>query len=204
MLNPYDVAVVRLPIGNPWAPVLGSMIPHGHLPVAHYDYDFGMGNPYWGLDPYVDRCCDFCDAWQEIVRHSRPLPNTPSHSRKAQPDVADLLDELSYYNPHQHAHILQLYDTIHGHYRLGYDRDSPDSYYLSRELEKLSKALQRAGRRSPWSGRGIDDIGSRLKIMMGPGVRVAPRRRKYHTRPRPRYADGSFYVGDYPRRKRSW
>jgi hypothetical protein len=72
------------------------------------------------------------------------------------------------------------------------------------ELEKLSKALQRASRRSPWSGGEFDDIASRLKYAMGRGIMVAPRRRKYHTIPRPRYFDGSFFVGDHPRRRPRW
>jgi hypothetical protein len=99
---------------------------------------------------------------------------------------------------------MQLYDTVHGHYRLGHDRGGPQSYHVSRELEKLSKALQRVCRRSPWSGRGFDDIGSRLKYAMGRGVMVAPRRRKYRTIARPRYRDGTFYVGERPRLRLEW
>jgi hypothetical protein len=135
-------------------------------------------------------------------RTSDLSPRNAPHSHKPQPDAVGLLDELSYYNPHQYAHILQLYEIIHGHYRLGYGRDGPESYYLSREVEKLSKLLQRACRGSPRRGRGFSDIASQLRYM-GRDIMIAPRRRKYHTFPRPRYSDVSFYTGEpypWPRR----
>jgi hypothetical protein len=169
-----------------------QVVPRGYIPYGYHN-DPEMIGPCWAVDPYSGRCCDFCDVWQAIVCLPSP-PNTP-HLQKPQPDAAGLLDELSYYNPHQHAHILRLYETIHGHYMLGYDRDGPESYYLSREMEKLSKMLQRACRGNPRSGRGFGDIASQLKYM-GRDIIITPRRKRYHTYPRPRYSDGSFYAGE--------
>jgi hypothetical protein len=54
-------------------PGLGlAMMPRNHLPFVHYDYDLRMEDPYRSLDPYVDRCCVFCDALQEFVGHLAP------------------------------------------------------------------------------------------------------------------------------------
>jgi hypothetical protein len=176
-----------------WRRSLGPPI-RCHLPPRYHDYD-ELDGACWTVDPYSGRCCDFCDVWQAIVCFNSP-PNK-LHLHKPQPDAAVLLDELSYYNPHQHANILQLYETIHRHYMLGYDRDGPESYYVSREMEKLSKMLQRACRRNPWSERGFGNIASQLRYM-GQDIMIAPRRRNYHTFPRPRYSDGSYYPGDLP------
>jgi hypothetical protein len=103
-----------------------------------------------------------------------------------------MLQDLAMWDPHRHAHITQMYHMIHGCYMLGYDRDSSESYYLSREIDKLSKMLQRVYRRNPWSGRGFGDITSQLKYL-GRDVQIGPRRRRYHAMPQPRYHDGSYY-----------
>jgi hypothetical protein len=98
------------------------------------------------------------------------------------------------YDPFQHAHIMRMYDGIHGHYQMGYDRDGPESYYLSREVEKLSRLLSKLYRRNPWSGRGLGDMASQLKYMER-DVQIGPRRLRYHVRTQPRYLDGRYYRG---------
>jgi hypothetical protein len=68
---------------NFWPGLGFPMISHSHLPFMHYDYEPGMRDPYWSLDPYVDRCCDLCDAWQEFVGHVSPY-SPPSHATYSQ------------------------------------------------------------------------------------------------------------------------
>ncbi|KAH7401880.1 hypothetical protein DE146DRAFT_444647 [Phaeosphaeria sp. MPI-PUGE-AT-0046c] len=106
----------------------------------------------------------------------------------------DMLEQLSLYDPVRHADILQMYDNIHGHYMMGYDRDGSEAYYLSRELEKLSKMLHRFYRHNPWAQRGFGDIASQLRCM-GTEMLVGPRRRKHHQIGRPRYYEGGYYRG---------
>jgi hypothetical protein len=107
----------------------------------------------------------------------------------------DLLDELSLYDPLRHTNILQLYNSIHGQYMTGHDRDGAEAYYLSRELAKLAKILARDYRRNPWSDRGFGDIASRLKYMSSEML-VGPRRRRYHCLPRHRYTDDFYFPGE--------
>jgi hypothetical protein len=102
-----------------------------------------------------------------------------------------ILEELAMWDPYQHAHIMRMYDGIHGHYQMGYDRDGPESYYLSREVEKLSSLLNKLYRRNPWSGRGLGDMAQQLKYM-GRVVQMGPRRPIHHVRSRPRFLDGRY------------
>lgn len=87
-----------------------------------------------------------------------------------------------------------MYEGIHEHIVLGYDRDGSESYYLSREAEKLARELMRLSRRSPWGGRGLSEFASGLKYM-GREMQVGRRRSRYHTVPRPRYWEGGFGYG---------
>ena len=98
------------------------------------------------------------------------------------------------WDPYQHALIMRMYDGIHGHYQMGYDRDGPESYYLSREVEKLSRLLDKLCRRNPWSGRGLGDMAQQLKYM-GRGVQMGPRRQRYHVRPKPRFLNERYRPG---------
>jgi hypothetical protein len=67
-----------------WPPTtFGPHIPY-QLALRNLDYELAMGDPYWGLDPYVDRCCDLCDAWQEIVRHRPSQILLPTHTIHSQ------------------------------------------------------------------------------------------------------------------------
>lgn len=111
-----------------------------------------------------------------------------------------MLDELSLYDPLRHTNIVQLYNSIHGQYQMGYDRDGAEAYYLSRELAKLAKILARDYRRSPWSDRSFGDIASHLKCMSSE-LMVGPRRRRYHYHPRHRYYDDPFFPSE---RRRRW
>lgn len=111
----------------------------------------------------------------------------------------DMLEQLAFHDPLRHAELLQMYDTIHGHYMMGYNRDGSEAYYLSRELEKLSKMLSGCYRYNPWAERGLGDIASQLRCM-GSGLMVGPRRRGYHCIGRPRYRDGTYVRGGRSRR----
>ena len=88
-----------------------------------------------------------------------------------------------------------MHESIHNHLRMGYDRDGPESFYLSREVDKLSRWMQKLYRHGPWGGRGLGDLASQLKHF-GRDVQIGPRRRKYHVEPMPRYYDGRYYPGD--------
>jgi hypothetical protein len=109
--------------------------------------------------------------------------------------MMDILDELSYHDPHRHAHIIQLYNDIHGRYRLGYSRDGPEAYHLSHEMEKLSRLLQKSCRRTPWGGHGLDKIASQLRHM-GRDPVISPRRRRCRVRVWPQFYDGFFPYGN--------
>lgn len=112
-----------------------------------------------------------------------------------QPDIDECLLELALWDPYHYDYIRQMHDSIHSHVLMGYDRDGPESFFLSREVEKLSRLLQKMYRHDPWQGRGLGDLARELKLI-GRDVQIGPRRRKYHPRPRPRYWDGSYYPGD--------
>jgi hypothetical protein len=105
-----------------------------------------------------------------------------------------ILEELADWDPYRYAHIVRMYEGIHDHYRMGYDRDGTESYYLSREVEKLSKLLNKLYRRNPWGSRGLGDLATQLKYM-GRDVQIGPRRLKYHVMARPRYPGGRYYLG---------
>ncbi|KAF2832061.1 hypothetical protein CC86DRAFT_462444 [Ophiobolus disseminans] len=151
---------------------------HGHMIRSPYD-PWNQG-AYWPGDSfheYSNRCaCEFCDVWGAI------------------PDVEEILHELALLDPYRYEHIRQMHDSIHSHYRMGYDRDGPESYYLSREVEKLSRLLQKLHRHTPWGGRGLGDIASQLKHF-GRDVQVGRRRGRYG-HPRPRYYDGRYFPRD--------
>lgn len=40
-------------------------------------------------------------------------------------------------------HVLEAYKCIHRYYKHGFDQDGPESYYVSREIERLSKLLRK-------------------------------------------------------------
>ena len=178
----------------PWYPGGLSGV-HPHRPHRFLEDPLSSG-ARWPYDHYqLDRCCEFCDVWEAIVRPS-VFPSFPAPLlTKPQPDIDDVLLELSLWDPYRHALIMDMYHGIHGHYMMGYDRDGPESFFLSREVEKLSRALQRCYRKNPWSGRGIGDLASQLKYA-GRDLQIGPRRRKYHVRPRPRYWNGDYYPGE--------
>jgi hypothetical protein len=111
-----------------------------------------------------------------------------------------ILEELFFWDPFEHARLQQMYDLIHAHFMMGYDRDGMESFYISREVEKLSRSLERLYNNYPWADHRLADLASHLKYM-GRDVQIGPRRKRFHRFPRPRYHDGRFYGNQ---RRRRW
>ncbi|KAF2034751.1 hypothetical protein EK21DRAFT_85313 [Setomelanomma holmii] len=139
---------------------------HGHLSRPIWD-EPDVNDACWYWDPRGGRCCKFCDVWKEM------------------PYVNEILAELSLYDPYRFAHISELCETIHGHYRMGWDRDGSESYFLSRDMDKLSKLLHKLYRHTPWIEGDFDDFASRLRLM-GRELHVGPKRQHYYSLPRSR------------------
>jgi hypothetical protein len=86
--------------------------------------------------------------------------------------------------PDEYDYIRHTYRKIHYHYKRGFDGDGPDSYFLARELEDLSKRF-----RWMYRGTGIQQfaaLADQLKYM-GRDVQVGPRRLRYRTMPKEWY-----------------
>lgn len=87
-----------------------------------------------------------------------------------------------------------MYDGIHNYYMLGYDREGPESYYLSKEVEKFLREVQRLSRRSPWVERGLRDFERQLKYL-NREVQMGARRRRYGPGAWPKSSSSRY--GDY-------
>ncbi|KAH7077124.1 hypothetical protein FB567DRAFT_142882 [Paraphoma chrysanthemicola] len=147
---------------------------HGHFPLSPWD------DP-WPLDArwtYGDNhCCDLCDMWLQI------------------PEADVILDELSLWDPYEHARLVQLYENIHHHFMMGYNRDGSESFWLSRDLEKLSRRMQRLYHRHPCADRRVAGLAGHLKHA-GRDLQIGRRRKGFHMRPGPRYYSGEYYPGE--------
>ncbi|KAF2854494.1 hypothetical protein T440DRAFT_475646 [Plenodomus tracheiphilus IPT5] len=102
--------------------------PIGTLHTHWYDHPYSseMRGPRWASSgpPFnLSPCCDFCHAWDTI------------------PHLDDEFQHLQQNVPHCVVEIYNAFEQIHHHYQHGFDRDGPESYYLAREVERLSKYL---------------------------------------------------------------
>jgi hypothetical protein len=88
-----------------------------------------------------------------------------------------------------------MYESIHAHFMMGYDRNGTESFYLSRELEKLSRRMQRLYNRHPWADRRLADLAGHLKYA-GRDVQIGARRKRFYKLSAPRYHDGRYYPSE--------
>ncbi|KAH7072840.1 hypothetical protein BKA63DRAFT_52131 [Paraphoma chrysanthemicola] len=153
---------------------------HGYVPLPPWDelWPLHAGWPYG-----ENRCCELCDMWLQI------------------PEADVILDELSLWDPYEHARLVQLYENIHAHFMMGYDRDGAQSFWLSRDLEKLSRRMQRLYHRHPWADRRVAGLAGHLKYA-GSDLQINPGRKRFHRRPVPRYYNGEYYPGELFDRRR--
>lgn len=84
--------------------------------------------------------------------------------------------------PQEVDQVVGAWETIHHHYQFGLDRDGPDSYWLSREMERLSKRLRQMYRVCPWVPQ-LNMLSDQLRYM-GRDVQVGPQRLRYRTMPK--------------------
>jgi hypothetical protein len=97
--------------------------------------------------------------------------------------------------PDQLGRIMEAYNGIHHHYRHGLDRDGPDAYHLSRELEKLARKLRRSHFHMPWLSQ-LGMFADQLKYM-GRDMQIGRRRRRYYPMPKERYMPWLINQGYY-------
>jgi hypothetical protein len=84
-------------------------------------------------------------------------------------------------------HVLDAYECIHYHYKRGFDQDGPESYYISREVERLSKLLRKL-----YFATGMHELASwsdQLKYM-GRNTHMSPRRYRSNIMPKHRHNRG--------------
>ncbi|KAF1845620.1 uncharacterized protein K460DRAFT_284583 [Cucurbitaria berberidis CBS 394.84] len=171
-----DLAIAwNLDCPYPYTPGIGAPfgVPHNHL--YHHPHSFPMRAPRWAYNKRP--CCEFCSALDHI------------------PSLNQGLSELSIIMPDEVGDVLEAFDSIHHHYRWGFDRDGPDSYFLSREVEKLSRFLRRMYRFYPWVPQ-LGTLSEQLKYM-GRDVQTGPRRLRYHTMPKHRYKPWQLLHGAF-------
>jgi hypothetical protein len=83
--------------------------------------------------------------------------------------------------------VLEAYECIHYHYKRGFDQHGPESYYISRELARLSKLVRKL-----YFATGMHDLASwsdQLKYF-GRDIQMRPRHLRFSTVPRHRYNRG--------------
>ncbi|KAH6223093.1 hypothetical protein HBI53_065250 [Parastagonospora nodorum] len=175
MLSHYgERSMVPLRSLSPFGRPMGC---HNELSLRPYD-DLEFRSYRWNVEPYDP------PLWVSGSYSSCPGCSLCS-SILAIPELPLFLSNLSYHDPYHHAHISQLYDTIHGQYMLGYDHCD-----MSRDMEKPSKMVLRAHRRNSYCGRGLGDIANQLKYLGRDLWRGNQRRRRH----------GRFGIGAYPKR----
>ena len=84
-------------------------------------------------------------------------------------------------------HVLEAYQDIHYHYKRAFDQHGPESYYISREIRRLSKLLRKL-----YLATGMHELAScsnQLKYM-GSDVQLGPRHLRLSTPPKHRYNRG--------------
>ncbi|CCT61105.1 hypothetical protein IAQ61_001661, partial [Plenodomus lingam] len=143
--------------------------PHNHR--YHHHFSSTMRGPRWAFGEKP--CCDFCNIWATT------------------PYLEQELLQLDQHSPHHVAGISVAYNTIHHHYQHGLDGDGSESFLLSREINKLSKYLNRLhkilyGTNCPISASPLALLSDDLKYM-GRDAQVGPRRLRYRTIPKPNH-----------------
>ncbi|KAH6844423.1 hypothetical protein CC77DRAFT_589805 [Alternaria alternata] len=82
--------------------------------------------PWWAFSELAaGPCCEFCVTHDNI------------------PSLEEGLFELRMVASPYFDHVLEAYKCIHRYYKHGFDQDGPESYYVSREIERLSKLLRK-------------------------------------------------------------
>ena len=105
-----------------------------------------------------------------------------------QPNLANSMLQLqNMLKPALAAYLFDSYHCIHDHYKRGFDHDGPESYVLSREMQRLSSLL-----RDLYHETGIHELAiwsDQLKYM-GRDIQIGPRRLRYNLRPTHRHNRG--------------
>ncbi|KAL6709666.1 hypothetical protein ACN47E_001094 [Coniothyrium glycines] len=103
------------------------------------------------------------------------------------PTMYDDLSELGAISPYDLHRILRISDEIHDHYRMGIESDGPDTYYLAREMDKLSRRIRRIHNQiRPFSqAPSLASWADQLHYMAR-DMQIGPRRLRHYTMPKRR------------------
>lgn len=113
-----------------------------------------------------------------------PPDPSPRPSDHLQPSLEEGLFELGMMAPPYFDHVLEAYQDIHYHYKRGFDQHGPESYYISREIRRLSELLRKL-----YFATGMRELASwsnQLKYMRS-DVQLGPGHRQLSTLPKHRH-----------------
>lgn len=94
------------------------------------------------------------------------------------------LSSLGALSPWDLKHVVALYENIHDQYRMGWDSDGPDAYYLAREMDKLARRLRRLYH-PVWTPQ-LARLASELK-QMARDIQIGRRRLRFASYPEQRH-----------------
>ncbi|KAL7774901.1 hypothetical protein CFE70_005816 [Pyrenophora teres f. teres 0-1] len=108
------------------------------------------------------------------------------------PGIEESLDCLLHegvIDPAELSTILERVQGLHRHYQWGFNSDGPEMYLLARELERISRKLQRMYHDT---GIGQFSVLADQFMYMGRNVQVGPRHRRFRTIPQQRHRPWGF------------